>query len=160
MKYLILLLLFISCGREPLFNAHDPSKNQTRETLSAKESFAWGETHLDFAIKFDKQPRVGEEAKLTIKYWDRTQTNFFGPYEILKDHFCVFLWMKMPDGSEHGSVPAITTQVDTYYKTTDLFFIMNGKWQIRLRTVKDPADCTGFKDAPYIHEEIITLTIN
>lgn len=49
------------------------------------------------------------------------------------------LWMDMGHGHGHGSAPVKVEKVDEYnYRVTNVWFVMKGPWQIRLK-VRTPA---------------------
>lgn len=67
----------------------------------------------------------------------------------------------MPDGSQHGSSPLsmelISTEEDKYYQFKDVYFLMNGHWQVRIRTVENQTDCQSLKTDPYLEEAFVDL---
>lgn len=165
MKFLFLLIFIVSCSKAPLFAPLEDSNNSKGNIQALKNSdeYTWVDKNIHFAIKFENNPSVSSNSPFIIKFWDTNQTNFLGPYQKLDKELCVFLWMKMASGSEHGSSPVVLTQVSDpngdYYKVEDVYFIMTGNWQIRIRTVADINDCRSQKTDPYLEEKIIEINI-
>ncbi len=166
MKFILLfsyLVMFVSCGASPLFSSLDTeSLKEVPVTLglSSARDIVWkGDDRLHFAISWKESPNVSKKSSFVIKFWDSYQNDFFGPYEKLNNPLCIFLWMKMPDGNEHGSSPVSVLESDDSYLIDDIYFIMSGVWELRLRTVEDISHCTSLKNSPFIHEEIIKLNV-
>lgn len=163
MKYLLLLFIFVSCGKSPLFGKIDDadSPNKIINSASATDEYVWADKRLHFGIVFNNKPEVGIDSTFKLKFWDSYQTNFLGPYQKLEEKLCVFLWMIMPDGSQHGSSPLsmelISTEEDKYYQFKDVYFLMNGHWQVRIRTVENQTDCQSLKTDPYLEEAFVDL---
>jgi hypothetical protein len=164
---LLLILFFLfSCGKAPLYGSlNSDDNNEGRlQSANASDELIWKDARHHFAFQWHSIPAVGIDSQFSLKFWDSYQTNFLGPYNYLNQNLCVFLWMKMPDGSEHGSSPLILNKVfddsGYFYRATDVYFIMPGLWQIRVRTVKDLNQCNGLKSDPYLEEMIIEININ
>jgi hypothetical protein len=156
---IIIFLLVISCGKAPLFAPLEKTTITHTNALSSNDVEIWPDHRTHFAIQWKSRPTSTAEAQFIIKFWDSYHTNFFGPYDHLLNRLCLFLWMKMPDGSEHGSSPITLTTLDDHYQASDLYFIMPGLWQIRLRTVESSSHCTGLKSDPYLEEKILEIFI-
>jgi hypothetical protein len=159
------LFLAVSCGKSPLYGPIKDNNNSSTDIQSAlaSDEQIWSDNRMHFALQWHSIPATGSNSSFSLKFWDSYQTNFLGPYNQLNQNVCVFLWMKMPDGSEHGSSPLVLTEKTTdngsYYHLDDVYFIMPGKWQIRIRTVGTSSDCQGFKSDPYLLEKIVKVTI-
>jgi hypothetical protein len=166
---LLILLSVFSCGKTPLYGPLESDDNvSTRGSRNAQsdratDELVWTDDRQHFAFQWHSIPAVGIDAKFNIKFWDSYQTNFLGPYNYLPQNLCVFLWMKMPDGSEHGSSPLVLSQVSDasgdYYSAKDVYFIMPGIWQIRVRTVSNLNQCNGLKSDPYLEEKIFEIFV-
>ena len=155
---LLLLTLFISCGKSPLFD-QDTDTESRANTLAVSPSYGlkWDED-IQFGFKWEKVPVVGPESKLTIKFWNNKTGHFLGPYQKLESSLCVFLWMKMPDGGEHGSAPVVIHQQNDYYSIDEIYFIMPGTWKVYIRTVKAVSDCRNDPADPYLKEYQFEIT--
>lgn len=165
MKYLIFIFLLISCGKAPLFGPIETpssSDNPSVNPLTSSDELTWKDSRYHFAISWEKEPVVGENTPFKIKFWDSYQTNFLGPYSRLDEELCVFLWMKMSSG-EHGTSPFEMTKVNSpdgdYYHFDQVYFIMSGKWELRVRTVSDQSQCNSQKTDSYLEEVILEITI-
>ena len=158
MKILI-LLLFLSCGKAPLFDAVQDDENTS--SLLELESSEFFDLNSDtqFGIRWIESPTTSSKSSFQIKFWDQEDGHFLGPYLSLESELCVFLWMIMPDGSEHGSSPVYITKEGDTYLVDDLYFIMPGKWQLYIRTVKDSSQCSGTKDSSYLDQYVFNLYI-
>lgn len=162
--YLFLIcLVFGSCGKSPLFTPLDSGNEATRylAPINSNEGLTWGKSDYRFGIRWLKKPAIGENSPFEIKFWNHKTGNFLGPYTALKEELCVFLWMVMPDGSEHGSSPIIVEKInsesETYYLADDVYFIMPGNWQLKIRTVNEAGHCRGMKDDPFIEERTLEV---
>ena len=161
MKLLIIFFLITSCGKAPLFSSLEEERPvaSITQAVNASEISNWN-NQFNFGLQWLKKPKVGENSPFKIKFWDKNQTNFLGPYTKLDKSFCVFLWMIMPDGSEHGSSPIELIQYEDHYQADEVYFIMPGKWKIYLRSVEDPSNCRSDKNDPFIEEYQIDITLN
>jgi hypothetical protein len=164
MKLLVLLLLVSACGNSPLFAPLESPNGKTvqTESLKSNDEYIWKDNRNHFAISWDKKPSLGSNSPFKIKFWDSYQTNFLGPYELISNQVCVFLWMKMPSG-EHGTSPfeiEIKNSEDgPYYYFNQVYFIMSGNWQLRVRTVQNKSDCKSLKNDNFLEEVIVEITI-
>ncbi|WP_127716083.1 hypothetical protein [Halobacteriovorax sp. HLS] len=159
-----LFLLFLSsCGGEPLFSSLKEKTSNDQafiEQVRNNKVMKWaGDTRISFAISWKEGPEFGSKSSMVIKFWDSYQNDFFGPYEKLSDKVCAFLWMKMPDGNEHGSSPISIIENEDSYFFDDIYFIMAGRWELRIRTIDNDMNCSSIKDSPYIHEEILSIHV-
>lgn len=158
--------MITSCGKSPLYGPIEKSTNSSNsiQSVQASDEFVWTDNRMHFALQWHSIPATGSNSPFAIKFWDSYQTNFLGPYSKLSKNVCVFLWMKMPDGSEHGSSPLVLTEKTSdngsFYHLDDVYFIMPGTWQIRIRTVNSMTDCQGLKSDPYLEEKILEVNIN
>lgn len=164
-KVLIVFLLSLvcSCGAGPLFSSlKDEERIEQGVVVNLEDNKIrqWGgDSRLNYALSWKEAPSFGAKSSLIIKFWDSYQNDFFGPYEKLSNNICAFLWMKMPDGNEHGSSPiTMVEEVDSYF-FDDIYFIMAGHWELRIRTVESASHCTSLKNSPYIHEEILKIYV-
>lgn len=163
--FLLFIFSFVSCGKTPLYGPLEDSSDTSRrfQSASASDELVWKDARHHYAFKWQSIPAAYSDSQFSIKFWDSYQTNFLGPYNFLPRNLCVFLWMKMPDGSEHGSSPLVLSKVSDssgdYYKASDVYFIMSGLWQIRVRTVADLNHCNGLKSDVYLEEMIIEINI-
>ncbi len=163
MKIIALLFLLIACGKQPLFSSSQDSNDTDRtsniQALTAGQYHLFGKSHY-FGIKFDSSPKIGENSSFVLKFWNKDNGHFLGPYTQFQNHLCVFLWMKMPDGSEHGSAPLEMNKIDDYYLLDEVYFIMSGKWAIHIRTVENISHCANDINDPYLEEVILDININ
>ena len=118
--YSFFLISILSCGKSPILNQKDiyASGNYHLQTPKIfrsngiKLSLSW----LTAVNSTDK----GEAFLLTSK--DGVLTDLPLP-------FSLFLWMPTMN---HGSSPISITQLSTgVYKLSDIYFIMDGQWQLR-----------------------------
>lgn len=157
--------LLSACGKSPLFS---PLKGETPKgsqilALQGEEGFSFGKNGQRFGLQWISSPEVGSNSPLNLKFWDSSSRNFLGPYTLLENELCAFLWMVMPDGSEHGSSPIelglVESENGNYYHLDQVYFIMPGNWQLRIRSVAQSSDCRGYKSDPYLEERIIEVPL-
>lgn len=160
MKFICLILLFVSCGKSPLFSnpAEIRTKSENTNAILASDEFVWNQ-NFHFGIQWLSKPSIGNKITANIKFWDDQKYNFLGPYEKLTKPVCVFLWMKMADGSEHGSSPIVISEKSDYYFLDEIYFIMSGDWELRIRTIENESQCRGNKNDEYINEKIIHIKL-
>lgn len=143
---LITILVSASCSKRPLFN--DPkvknSPNNSRTENSSEERDVKKKLlGLGVHVEWETGPRnVNDgESILSLYFWDITKSTTYGPYLLPEKKICVLLWMVMPDGSEHGSAPVTIKKMNSedgpFYKVSELYFLMNGLWQVRVRAVNN-----------------------
>lgn len=157
MKWLLLILLLsTSCSKSPLFESVGENQPQ-RSELNASEYNLWSDERYEFGLQWIKPPKVGQNSPFKIKFWDRYTTNALGPYTVLAPKLCVFLWMSMPDGSEHGSSPVTLTKETDHYSVNEVYFIMPGKWKIFITTTED--FCPNSPKDDYLEGKSIELSL-
>lgn len=148
MKFLWpLLFLLLSCGKEPLFLSL-AKKNTTKsvQELNASERY-FKNTSYAYTTEWLKGPyNVGHGAsEFKLRIWDKNTATFYGPFLKPIEKVCAFLWMKMPDGSEHGSSPLelsiIETEDGPIFHYTEAYFLMNGKWRLYITLINDNESC-------------------
>lgn len=159
---LFILLLFIGCSKSPLFNTVDDNKVDLAQPLLAQNRIG----QWNIGIQWIQGPRnIGEGDNIfKLRFWDPDKATVYGPYELPPQKICVFLWMLMPDGSEHGSSP-VTLEIEDnddgkLLVIRDAYFVMNGVWQIRVRLVKDNVSCKATKDFPFEKEVIFAADVD
>ena len=160
---LLLMITFASCSKAPMFNTEDNSSYRSSQPLEAKQKLG----NLNIGLQWVKGPRVitanGDDSEniFKLRMWSNEST-VYGPYS-LPEKVCVFLWMKMPDGSEHGSAPVAQEVEDNddgdILVIKKAYFVMNGVWQIRVRTVAADTTCRATKNFDYIDETIFEANI-
>ena len=156
-RILLFTFIFISCGKEPLFkNNTSSNSNRIIAPIAATSELIWNQK-TSFGIKWMEAPALAEKSSFVLKFWDAKSGHFFGPYTHLKKSLCVFLWMSMPDGSEHGSAPVITQKLKDYYFIDDIYFIMPGNWKLIIRTVEEIGHCRNQISDPFLEEYIIEI---
>ena len=176
LNYLIFILIFTSCGKAPLFNSIDKSKNpyQSPSALmaSSDQSFQLADSNYAFGLEWVEGPNSFVKSSFRLRFWDRNTGSIWGPYEKIEPKLCVMLWMQMPDGGEHGSAPVtISTQrfetsdfspvqTDWIYLVDDAYFVMNGLWQIRIRLIANDQSCGALKSDPFLKEEVLEVHID
>jgi hypothetical protein len=162
---LLLSMTFISCGKAPLFKAMEDKDRRNIQALNANDTIVFEGTDYHFGIEWNEGPYSLEKSSFTLRFWDKKEGSIWGPYLKVKPKLCVFLWMLMPDGSEHGSAPLTINantinSEETAYFIDEAYFIMNGPWQIRVRLIKPEQACGTLKSDPYLQEKILDLFIN
>lgn len=167
--FMFMALTLISCGKTPLYGPLESSvpdtntDNDSIEAALARHEFVWKDGRHHFAFQWHSIPAIGTNSRFSLKFWDSYQVNFLGPYNLLKQHVCVFLWMTMPDGSEHGSSPVLLSKKDDnsgkYYVGDEVYFIMPGDWEVRVRTIENQNQCKGLKSDAYLEEYIVKISI-
>ncbi len=155
-KLLFILFFIVSCGNGHLFKALDSSGSSERLYGGAEVNFAWPDSRYEFSLDFIQGVSVGSNSSFYLKFWDAYQEKK-EDYLLLQDKLCVFLWMKMPSGAEHGSSPVILKKERDSYLVDDVYFIMPGEWQVHIRTILDTTSCT--KNSPYLKEKIVKVSI-
>jgi hypothetical protein len=160
---LLTAVIFVSCGADPLFSSIESSRDKVLNQIQSFEDSGFrvwpGDTRMKYAISWKESPSFGNKSSFEIKFWDYYQNDFFGPYEKLNNPLCVFLWMKMPDGNEHGSSPVTLIEREDSYFVDDIYFIMSGQWEVRVREVEKISDCTSLKQSPYIVEDVLKIDV-
>jgi len=118
-----------ACGKAPINNLADVSRKIDRledelNTLPLKNMLG----HQIF-IQFYTRPSTAIEGKMLLQVVD-DQGNLYNDYDLELD---AFLWMKMSNGKEHGSSPlTIKKTAPGLFYLSEMFFIMNGKWELHL----------------------------
>lgn len=149
-----------SCGKSPLFTSQAPEK------IIVQNSNSYYVHKLDnsdysFGLEWIKLPKFNENSPFKLRFWNKNNT-LWGPYQAV-NNLCVFLWMKMPDGSEHGSSPVVISEIkkadETIYLVNEVYFVMNGVWQIRIRLIED-GQCRSDIHQSFLSEKIIEVSIN
>lgn len=125
--FLILLLSFYSCGKSPLL-----MKKANEETQ--------GQTNLESTKKFTT---TGHSLELVwLSPINSTEAGHFllitkinAKASDLPANFSLFLWMP---SMGHGSSPVTIKKMATgVYDVTDVYFIMDGDWQMRIQLKND-----------------------
>ena len=164
MRFIVLLIFFISCSKEPLFKplGEESKVTKVRESLENQEKLGL----LNIGLQWIDGPNaIGEgENIFKIRFWNPSKSTIYGPYTLPQNKVCVLLWMKMSDGSEHGTSP-VTIKIEhnddgDILVVSDAYFVMNGQWQIRVRTVQEGTRCKATKDYEFLDEVIFAVNIN
>lgn len=159
MKLLLLTIFLISCGKAPFFSSLENTSDDKKVLpFTAQDIFTFN-SNLNFGMKWNQKPTVSEKSSFTIKFWDKENGHFLGPYSKPENPLCVFIWMIMPDGSEHGSSPVLVTENNESYFVDDLYFIMPGSWKLYIRTVESINQCNHSKFDPFIEEYIFDFKV-
>lgn len=156
-------LLVVSCGADPLIGSFKEKGDDTlsiAQGLGSSSARPWpGNERMKYALSWKEKPSYGQKSSFFIKFWDIYQSDILGPYQHLENKLCVFLWMRMPDGNEHGSSPVTLVKKDDYHIVDDIYFIMSGNWEVRIRTVEHDSHCTSLKRAPFISEDVLSFYV-
>lgn len=85
-------------------------------------------------------PSSPDENSYTLKFWYRdTGSADWGPYMDPEYDVFVLPWMVMKNGREHGTAPtSVSRQEPGIYKVDRVFFIMPGRWQMRIQLKDGP----------------------
>lgn len=150
--YLVGGLIFLSCDKSPLFMSNgDKGEERVISELNASTGFSW-DKNIQFGYKWIDNPIVGQKSSFVLKFWDKNLGHFLGPYLFLDQPLCIFIWMKMHDGGEHGSSPVQIQKLDDHYLIDEIYFIMPGTWKVFIRTVNDTNDCRDNPNDLYLKE--------
>lgn len=119
---IILLSLFISCGKSPLTNSGGGS-TKSAASLALKSEVSFEKEELSINAYWRVGPELYEENKLLVVF-NNSKGNPTDPK--LDFHFK----LDMPDMS-HGSYPVTITRIsEGVYELTDLQFFMPGYWTL------------------------------
>lgn len=137
MKFILISFLFLltACGESPLFN-HKMEKSSILRNLISVETAgtSFAKTDHSFSIDWKVGPELGE-SRFFLKSWNNALGTFSGPYVDLPYELKVVLWMP---AMGHGSSPTkITKSNSGEYDVSSVYFIMNGKWDIKVQLIKD-----------------------
>ena len=122
MNKLILLLLFVACGKSPFLETPSAS-DRVIHAQSVKSDLTFETEVLTINTYFRNSLTVGEEISMLI-----IMTNEFGVPTSPMSNFKMKLWM--PDMG-HGSFPVSITNVSAgVFEANEIFFTMPGYWDI------------------------------
>ncbi len=160
MKILLLLLFLSSCGKAPFFKSlQDTGNNDSTISAISEDSIHTLNKTTNFGLRWIESPNTSQKSSFQINFWDLGSGHYLGPYLKLEKDLCVFLWMTMPDGSEHGSSPVIIQENENGYLVDDLYFIMTCNWELYIRTVESINDCTNEKNSNYLDQYVFKITL-
>lgn len=136
MKLLFIsLFLLTACGESPLFNhSVEASKNFVRGLPVRTEGHEFKKLGMSFSLDWTEGPSTSESS-FVMKTWKTDVSTVNGPYSDLPGILKVVLWMPHMG---HGSSPVkITKLANGEYKITNVFFIMQGQWEVRFSVTKN-----------------------
>jgi hypothetical protein len=169
-SYFAFFWLFTSCGKSPLFSEMDNPTDHSQAKLSesSDDVVTWAQTGYSFGVEWYEGPYSLRKSSFRLRFWRQNGATIWGPYELVEPKLCVMLWMRMPDGSEHGNAPLTITPIASeqfsesnwIYHIDDAYFVMNGWWQIRVRLIEIEQQCGSLKSDPFIEEKILEVFID
>lgn len=145
----IFVLVFTNGCARPKYIQESAVQSQPQGKLEADADCATTFTQSGFCLSWywENKPTATQPGQLIFKVY---RLNEFDktPVEVdFKTTPEVILWMS---GMGHGSTPTQTTRLDVgTYRTSNVFFIMPGKWDIRF-TVKEENETTTTIDGAHV----------
>ena len=137
MKMLMLLSLFLltACGESPLFNHKMEKAFLNRDQIFVENNgTSFNKIDRSFSLDWKVGPELGE-SRFVLKTWNNSDATFNGPYTDLPYQLQVVLWMP---AMGHGSAPTKITKINAgEYDVSSVYFIMNGKWDLKVQLLKD-----------------------
>jgi hypothetical protein len=120
--YLCLVLLLLSCGKSPLLNQKG---NNVSGSFGIEAQKVFRSSGIKLNITWLTNINSSEQAEaVLITTKNGVLTDLPAPYSI-------YLWMP---SMNHGSSPITITRLSPgVYKLTDIYFIMDGLWQLRIQ---------------------------
>lgn len=135
---LIMAILVTACGDSHRVN--DPNPYSRNEEATAECKMYFKTENLCLKATWDNLPTESTFGSMTLTFTDKAD-----PTRIISPQHgpSILLWMP---SMGHGSSPVTITLIeDGIYKADDIFFIMQGPWEIRYQ----------IKDGDKVVEEII-----
>ena len=132
---LALLLLLAACGESPLFNHKMEKSFLSRDQIFVENNgISFNKVDSSFRLDWKVGPELGE-SRFILKTWNNSAGTFNGPYTDLPYQLQVVLWMP---AMGHGSAPTKITKLSSgEYDVSSVYFIMNGKWEIKVQLLND-----------------------
>lgn len=134
--------------------------------FEAKESSShFPNSDYSYSIEWITGPHnVGlGESQFKLRLWNKDAGTLYGPYLEPSEKVCAFIWMKMPDGSEHGSSPLLLEKLSEtngpVYLYKEAYFIMNGTWSLYIKLIKPSETCKEIPSQKAISEIVHEITI-
>lgn len=163
-SHLMLLICVISCGKAPLFTNNQSVKIVKNSLVSTNDNtYQLEHSSYLFGIEWIKNPIAYENSAFKLRFWN-LHNSLWGPYIEVKPKLCVFLWMQMSDGNQHGSSPVTIQKLskddEVIYFIDDVYFVMSGKWQVRVRLIEEHQDCQSDILQSFLSEKIVEVYIN
>lgn len=120
---ILFLLLLVSCGKSPLLMKKDPvtvSGNSNYETVKSFKTL-----NHQLAITWLSPMNTTDVGHFLLLSKNNLKS------EDIPGNFKVYLWMP---SMGHGSSPVKVNRISTgIYEVTDVYFIMEGDWEIRIK---------------------------
>jgi len=136
MKNLILFFALLgtsACEASPLLN-HENADDKSNPNVSLSDTkcpLSFPKSGFCAKIEWLVGPNGDEENSFIVKFWDSSTGTTEGPFISPKDDVAVQLWMP---SMGHGSSPVTVTRDEPgVYKASRVFFVMPGKWDIRIK---------------------------
>lgn len=119
MKYLLLIFLFVSCGK-PFFKASGDNDILNQSFVKPSE-VVFTKANIDLDFYFNDDIVLYDENKMTLEFRSIQGLLIDPPYKIE-----VYIWM--PDMG-HGSFPiSVSKKSEGIYQLNDIYFTMPGLW--------------------------------
>jgi YtkA-like len=141
----LLGLTMVGCLQSPLLSHANASAavapQQNNQAGNTGCDLAFSKTSLCASVTWVKQPTADDQGEFTVRFWDPAQGTEAGPYVTPADDVAVKLWMpEMGHGSSPTKVIAAIdttgTAVPGVFDVQNIFFVMNGKWQVFIQLKK------------------------
>lgn len=128
------LIALSACGVSPLLNHANAEDNKNNINVANENCpLDYPNAGLCAKIEWLVGPSGSGANSFTIKFWDKDTGAPAGPYVDPEHDVTVQLWMP---SMGHGSSPVTVSKESTgIYKATNVFFIMPGDWDIRVKLV-------------------------
>jgi hypothetical protein len=138
---LFFLFSFADCA--PIKKAESLEQSSTtslEETVSSPLEFK-KLSLCAILVPLQKQASEKGENRYQLKFWNPIHATKSGPYSSPPYEVRVILWMKMPDGGDHGSFPVVIepskdekgVNIEGVYDVTKVRFTMKGDWEIQIK---------------------------
>jgi len=137
-------LTMVGCLQSPLLSHANASPTVAPQENNQTEKgcdLSFSKSSLCASVTWVKQPTADDQGEFTLRFWDAAQGTEAGPYVTPADDVAIKLWM--PDMG-HGSSPtkviaatdATGSPVAGVFDVQNIFFVMNGKWQVFIQLKK------------------------
>lgn len=128
--YILLTLLHIGCAEPKYVRETQAQGNENGQQESKADcGTVFTKSNLCLVWYWENKPSANEMGSLIFKTYRLNALDQTSVETDLSDLPQVVLWMP---SMGHGSIPTQTSRIDVgTYRTTNVFFIMPGEWDIR-----------------------------
>jgi hypothetical protein len=154
--FLISAIFNGACGVSPLLHHESPNREPQSETEAENQDtsdssvprvscdFLFKSQNLCATLAWVKKPSAEQPGEFLLSFWSKDQNPNQAPSYSNPDAAKVFVKLWMPDMG-HGSSPVTTAQSVSangapesgVFRSTGVFFIMGGKWEIIVQLKDD-----------------------